>query len=181
MKGMKDARRRAVLLASQEEIFRAMGYAALKARAGQHSPGEIITIGRFEMVVVEDEEGDGIVVQIIETRQEMEDLAPEAWDDRQRREWTDAFLEELGKAAAQVAGDRDETGAGREPDLREGGGQAEEKHDLIVNPEWDRSIKKTIRAYRCVIHLPSFLAAEETYFRSLFWFRLLLSLHRQIL
>ena len=104
---MKDLRNKAVQMASQEEIFRAMSYAALKARAARLNPGEIIKIGRFELVVAEDEEGEGSVVQIIETRQNMEGLALakakelgialDSWGDHERREWMASFWIELAR------------------------------------------------------------------------------------
>jgi hypothetical protein len=104
---MKDLRNKAVQMASQEEIFRAMSYAALKARAARLSPGEIIKIGRFELVVAEDDEGEGSVVQIIETRQNMECLAVakakelgialDSWGDHERREWMASFWIELAR------------------------------------------------------------------------------------
>ena len=64
---MNEPRHKAVQMVSQDEIFRALAYAALKARAGRFTSGEVIKIGRFELVVAEDENGEGIVVQIIET------------------------------------------------------------------------------------------------------------------
>ncbi len=104
---MKDLKNKAVQMASQEEIFRAMGYAALKARASRLGPGEIIKIGRFELVVAEDDEGEGCVVQIIESRQNLESLALakakelsiplDSWDDHERREWMDSFWIELAR------------------------------------------------------------------------------------
>ena len=99
---MKDLTSRAVQLASQDEIFQSMSYAALRARAGRMEPGDIIRIAGREIVVAEDEEGTGIVVQIIESRKQVEDLA---WgyarkagvDLEAGREWMDAFLCELGE------------------------------------------------------------------------------------
>lgn len=100
---MNDQIRRAAQMASQSEIFQALGYAALKARALGPRPGEIIRIGSREVVVSEDEEGEGIVVQIIETRECVEDLAScrteelgLAFDsDHEQRVWMDSFLKEL--------------------------------------------------------------------------------------
>jgi len=56
---MSKQRIEAVQMFSQEEIFRAMAYGALKARAGRLAPGEIINIGEFELIVAEDENGEG--------------------------------------------------------------------------------------------------------------------------
>ena len=107
----KDLRIKVIQMASQEEIFRAMSYAALKARAARLGPGEIIRIGHFEMVVAEDEMGEGCVVQVIETRQNMEDLvlakakelgiAPDSWDDHERREWMASFWIDLARVLSK--------------------------------------------------------------------------------
>ena len=100
---MSEQRIKAVQMFSQEEIFRAIAYGALKARAGRLAPGEIINIGEFELIVAEDENGEGIVVQIIETMAKMESLvlskmrtqdkAIESWSDREQRDWMAAFGE----------------------------------------------------------------------------------------
>jgi hypothetical protein len=100
---MDDRIRREAKIASQSEIFQALGYAALKARALGSKSGEIIRIGSREVVVAEDEEGDGIVVQIIENRQCIEDLAFSRageigiafGSDHEEREWRASFIEEL--------------------------------------------------------------------------------------
>jgi len=60
---------------SQEEIFQSIGYAALKARAGRLVPGDIVKIGALEFVMAEDEEGEGVVAQIIIERRELEVMA----------------------------------------------------------------------------------------------------------
>jgi len=107
----KDLRIKVVQMASQDEIFRAMSYAALKARAAKLGPGEIIKIGHFDLVVAEDDEGEGCVVQIIETRHNMEDLVlakarelgmtPESWADHERREWMASFWIDLAKVLSK--------------------------------------------------------------------------------
>jgi hypothetical protein len=94
-------------MSSQEEIFRAIAYGALKARAGRLAPGEIINIGEFELIVAEDENGEGIVVQIIETMANMESLvltkvrtqdkAIESWSDHEQRDWMAAFWRDLAQ------------------------------------------------------------------------------------
>jgi hypothetical protein len=71
MKDLKAVARKV----SQEEIFQSIGYAALKARAGRLDPGNIVKIGSFEFVMAEDEEGEGVVAQIIIGRREVEGLA----------------------------------------------------------------------------------------------------------
>ena len=56
---MSEQRIKAVQIFSQEEIFRAIAYGALKARAGRLASGEIFNIGEFELIVAEDENGEG--------------------------------------------------------------------------------------------------------------------------
>ena len=104
---MFEQRIKAVQMFSQEEIFRAIAYGALKARAGRLAPGEIINIGEFELIVAEDENGEGIVVQIIETMANMESLvltkvrtqdkAIESWSDHEQRDWMAAFWRDLAQ------------------------------------------------------------------------------------
>ena len=104
---MSEQRIKAVQMFSQEEIFQAIAYGALKARAARLAPGEIINIGEFELIVAEDENGEGIVVQIIETMARMESLvlarvrsqnmAMENWSDRELRDWMAAFWRDLAQ------------------------------------------------------------------------------------
>ena len=104
---MFELRNKAVQMFSQEEIFRAVAYGALKARAGRLGAGEIIKIGEFELIVAEDENGEGIVVQIIETMANMEsrvqakvrtqDMTIESWSDHEQRVWMAAFWRDLAK------------------------------------------------------------------------------------
>ena len=108
---MNEPRLKAVQMVSQDEIFRAVAYAALKARAGRSMSGDIIKIDRFELVVAEDENGEGIVVQIIETLEHIETLAlararelgiaTERWSDHERREWMTSFCSDLAKLLRQ--------------------------------------------------------------------------------
>lgn len=102
---MFELRKKAVEMFSQEEIFRAIAYGALKARAGRLGPGEIINIGEFELMVAEDENGEGIVVQIIETMANMEsrvlarvrsqDMTIGCGSDHEQRIWMAAFWGDL--------------------------------------------------------------------------------------
>ena len=102
---MFELRNKAVQMFSLEEIFRAIAYGALKARAGRLGPGEIIKIGEFELIVAEDENGEGIVVQIIETMANMEsrvqavlrtqDMTIESWNDHEQRIWMAGFWSDL--------------------------------------------------------------------------------------
>jgi len=97
--------------ASQEEVFSALAYGALKARAARIAPNQIIRIGEFELMVAEDENGDGLVVQIILPLERMEGLAlqkareldgcPEGWSDQERREWLADFWGELARYLAK--------------------------------------------------------------------------------
>jgi hypothetical protein len=104
---MSEQRIKAVQMFSQEEIFRALAYGALKARAGRLAPGEIINIGEFELIVAEDENGEGIVVQIIETLSKMESLVLSKMrtqdtmlgsrGDHEQRDWMAVFWRDLAQ------------------------------------------------------------------------------------
>jgi hypothetical protein len=99
---MKYLTSKAVQLAAQDEIFQSMNYAALRARAGRMEPGDIIRIEGREIVVVEDEEGTGMVVQIIESRKHVEDLArgyarKAGLDLELGHEWMEDFLREMAE------------------------------------------------------------------------------------
>ena len=96
---------RAAQLLSRGEVFQALAYAALKARAGRITPGGIIRIGEFELIVAEDENGDGSVVQIILPTAGIETLALGVaceldgqacrWSGSERREWLAGFWSSL--------------------------------------------------------------------------------------
>lgn len=104
---MSEQRIKAVQMFSQEEIFRAIAYGALKARAARLAAGEIINIGEFELIVAEDENGEGIVVQIIENMAHMEllaldrmrtqDTTIESLSEHERRDWMAAFWKDLAQ------------------------------------------------------------------------------------
>lgn len=103
---MLELRERAVQLAAREEIFQAIAQGALKARAGRLAPESSMEVGRFKMMVVEDENGEGCAVQVIESRKSMEDQAlekirsldqsAEEWSEHDRRVWLEAFWRDLG-------------------------------------------------------------------------------------
>jgi hypothetical protein len=111
---MSELISKAAAKASQEEVFQALAYGALKARAARIAPNQIIRIGEFDLMVAEDENGDGLVVQIILPLVQMEGLAlarareldgsAEGWSDRQRREWLSAFWRELALYLAKWQG-----------------------------------------------------------------------------
>lgn len=100
-----DLRKKAAQMAADDEIFKAIGLAALKARARGLEPGDIARMRSCEIVVAEDEEGTGKVVQMILSIKQVEDLASsraeklgvhlESLEDRERRDWMDVFLKEL--------------------------------------------------------------------------------------
>jgi hypothetical protein len=102
---MDELIRKAAQKASQEEVFSALAYAALKARAGRIAPNQIIRTGGYELLVAEDENGEGLVVQIILPLQEMEAMALRkaseldrragGWNDLERQEWLAEFWREL--------------------------------------------------------------------------------------
>lgn len=104
---MFKMRNKAVQMFSQEEVFQALALGALKARAGRLGPGEIFKIGEFELIVAEDENGEGIVVQIIETMANMESrilarvrshgMTIESWSDHEQRIWMAGFWSYLSQ------------------------------------------------------------------------------------
>jgi len=102
---MTDPRIRAAQMVAKDEVFKAIGFAALKARACGLEPGDIARTGAFEMVVAEDEEGVGKVVQMILGKERIESLAAakaeelglhlDGLEERERREWMALFLKDL--------------------------------------------------------------------------------------
>jgi hypothetical protein len=119
---MNELIRKAVQKASQEEVFQAVAYAALKARAAKIAPNQIIKIREFEMIVAEDENGDGLVVQIILPMKQIGSMAlgkvrelddsAEGWSDHQRREWLSSFWKELVLYLAKWQGIKMQRGPG---------------------------------------------------------------------
>lgn len=119
---MNELISRASQKASQEEVFQALAYGALKARAARIAPNQIIRIREFDLMVAEDENGDGLVVQIILPLGQMEGLAlararkldgsAEGWSDRQRREWLADFWGELARYLAKWQGIKMRRGPG---------------------------------------------------------------------
>lgn len=119
---MNELIRKAAQKASQEEVFQALAYAALKARAARIAPNQIIRRGEFEMIVAEDENGEGLVVLIILPQELMEAMAlaraceldgsAEGWSDHERREWLAAFWGELARYLAKWQGIKMRRGPG---------------------------------------------------------------------
>jgi hypothetical protein len=108
---MNELISKAVQKASSEEVFQALAYGALKARAARIASNQIIRIAKFDLMVAEDENGDGRVVQIILPLQQMEgqalararelDGSTEGWSDHDRREWLADFWGELARYLAK--------------------------------------------------------------------------------
>ena len=119
---MNELISKAVQKASQEGVFQALAYAALKARAARIASNQIIRIREFDLMVAEDENGDGLVVQIILPLGQMEGLAlakaceldcsAVGWSDRLRREWLADFWGELAQYLAKWQGIKMRRGPG---------------------------------------------------------------------
>ncbi|VVB71844.1 Uncharacterised protein [uncultured archaeon] len=108
---MEESRKKLVQMVAGDGIFQSLAYGALKARAARLAPGEIIQSGGFELMVVEDENGEGIAVQIIETaecmdalimaRAEKAGISLDGWSDQERKEWMASFWSDLGRVLDQ--------------------------------------------------------------------------------
>jgi hypothetical protein len=111
---MKDLTVKVAAKISQEEVFQALSYAALKARAGRIAPNQILTVGDFELIVAHDENGAGLVVQMILPLVDLEDIAlrlagkldqsVSGWSDRERKAWLASLLPELVRYLARWQG-----------------------------------------------------------------------------
>jgi len=99
-----------------------LAYGALKARAARIASNQIIRIGEFDLMVAEDENGDGQVVQIILPLEEMQGMAQarareldssvDGWSDRKRTEWLSNFFKELALYLAKWQGIKMRRGPG---------------------------------------------------------------------
>lgn len=108
---MKDSSSRAVQLAAEDDFFKSIAYAALKVKARKLGPGEIVRIWGYELVVAEDEECDGITIQIIQSREYIENLARSKarkagidlsiMSDDERWQWMRLFLDELSETLSK--------------------------------------------------------------------------------
>ncbi len=113
---------KAAAKASAGEVFQALAYGALKARAARIASNHIIRIGKFDLMVTEDENGDGQVVQAILPLEEMQALALEKareldssadrWSESERRQWLADFWDELAEYLAKWQGIRMRRGPG---------------------------------------------------------------------
>ncbi len=100
---MTDQISNAVRAAAEDDIFKAIGLAALKARASGLKPGEIIRTGGYEMVVAEDEEGVGTVVLLVQGKDRIESLAFDKAEElgirlgdmEERRDWMALFMKNI--------------------------------------------------------------------------------------
>jgi hypothetical protein len=119
---MNELISKAAAKASQGEVFQALAYAALKARAARIAPNQIIRIREFDLMVADDENGNGLVVQIILPLEQMEAMAlararelgdrAQGWNEHERREWLAAFWEELARYLAKWQGIKMRRGPG---------------------------------------------------------------------
>lgn len=104
---MKEMTGKVVQSASQDEVFQALAYAALKARAGRIAPNQIIRTGKQDLIVADDENGEGLVVQMTLPRQQMEALAlarasdmdrsVQSWSAHEKHLWLEEFWEQLAR------------------------------------------------------------------------------------
>lgn len=111
-----------VAKASANELFQALAYGALKVRAARIASNHIIRIGKFDLMVAEDENGDGQVVQAILPLEEMQvlalanarelDCSAEGWSESERRQWLADFWEGLAQYLAKWQGIRMRRGPG---------------------------------------------------------------------
>jgi hypothetical protein len=101
---MDDIIRAAVKSAIEDDLFRLINFAAIRARAGRLEPGEILLLGGYDFLLAEDEEGTGFVVMIVLSRQYIENFAIDKMegagirfeDESQlRTEFFQKFFEEL--------------------------------------------------------------------------------------
>jgi hypothetical protein len=119
---MNEMISKAAAKASSEKVFQMLAYGALKARAARIASNQIIRIGEFDLMVAEDENGDGQVVQIILPLEEMQGMAlarareldssVDGWSDRERREWLSNFFKELALYLAKWQGIKMRRGPG---------------------------------------------------------------------
>ncbi len=111
---MKDLMSRVVAKTSQDALFQALAYAALKARADRIAPNQILRSGDFELIVADDENGDGLVVQMILPWTDLESLAlshaaalepaAEHWSEGERLEFLGGIFAELTRYLARWQG-----------------------------------------------------------------------------
>lgn len=119
---MNEMISKAAAKASADEVFQALAYGALKARAARIASNHIIRIGKFDLMVAEDENGDGQMVQAILPLEDMQVLAlakareldgsADGWNESERRQWLADFWDGLAQYLAKWQGIRMRKGPG---------------------------------------------------------------------
>jgi hypothetical protein len=71
----RDPWSRVVRFAAEDDLFKSISYAALKAKAGKLRPGAIMHIGGFDFIVSENDEGRAITIQTVQSLKYIENLA----------------------------------------------------------------------------------------------------------
>jgi hypothetical protein len=101
--GTASAQKTAQHVYRHSDLFRAMGSAAFKVRAGMLGIGNVVKSGGYEFVVDEDELGEWVVVHIVLPRKEIEALGEAAakdlgFDTKSMSyipEWKGVFIDDL--------------------------------------------------------------------------------------
>jgi hypothetical protein len=103
--GIASAEKVALHVYRNSDLFKALGFSALKARAGMLRPGNVIKSGCYEFVVDEDELSEFVVVHIILPRADIEALGEAAsielgldtrsLSDTDMSEWKGIFVDKL--------------------------------------------------------------------------------------
>jgi hypothetical protein len=81
VEGIASAQKTAQHVYRQSDLFKALGSASFKVRAGMLEIGSVIKSGRYEFVVDEDELGECVVVHTVLPRIEIEALGEAAAND----------------------------------------------------------------------------------------------------
>jgi hydrogenase maturation factor len=81
VEGIASAEKAAQHVYRHSDLFRALGSAAFKVRAGMLEIGNVVKSGSYEFVVVEDELGEWVVVHTVLPRIEIEALGETAAND----------------------------------------------------------------------------------------------------
>jgi len=102
---MNDLIARIALQAMDDDLFKSLGFAALRARAQRLDTGETLNLGGFDFLIAEDEEGEGIVAIIVLSRTYIENLVSVLADENglnlesmaisEQLKWLRIFFDEL--------------------------------------------------------------------------------------
>ena len=105
VEGITSAEKTAQHVYRHSDLFRALGSAAFKVRAGLLEIGKVVKSGGYEFVVDEDELGEWVVVHTVLPRIEIEALGEAAAKDLgvdikrmsniEILEWKDVFIDDL--------------------------------------------------------------------------------------